>query len=116
MVGCCQAHRRVFEPVGYPERNLRRRGTMPRTPRRSTLLLGLLGVAAAGALLVPTVQAYVEAPMSLGAIVTQSTNVVLMRVESVNKQNNSIVYRKVQDIKGKHPTDVIKHAIGRGGL
>lgn len=60
--------------------------------------------------------AYVEAPMSLGAIVQQSTNIVLMRVESVDKEKNLIIYRKVRDVKGKHPTDVIKHNIGRGGL
>lgn len=60
--------------------------------------------------------AYVEAAMSLGAVVAQSTNIVLMRVEAVDKQNNIIVYRKVSDIKGKHPQDVIKHNIGRGGL
>ncbi len=61
-------------------------------------------------------QAYVEAPMSLGAIVAQSTNVVLMRVESVDKEKNFIIYRKIRDIKGKHPQDVIVHNIGRGGL
>src|SRR5438105_4130439 len=61
-------------------------------------------------------RAYVEAPMSLGSVLAQSTNVVLMRVELVDKEKNLIVYRKVQDIKGKHNTDVIKHNIGRGGL
>ena len=60
--------------------------------------------------------AYVEAPMSLGAIIQQSTNIVLMRVESVDKEKNLIIYRKVRDVKGKHPQDVIKHNIGRGGL
>lgn len=60
--------------------------------------------------------AYVEAPMSLGAIVQQSTNIVLMRVESVDKEKNLILYRKVRDIKGKHPLDSIKHNIGKGGL
>lgn len=65
---------------------------------------------------VSPVLAYVEAPMSFGAIVAQSTNIVLMRVEAVDKEKNLIIYRKVQDIKGKHPTDVIKHNIGRGGL
>ena len=39
-----------------------------------------------------------------------------MRVEAVDQEKNLIIYRKVQDIKGKHPTDVIKHNIGRGGL
>jgi hypothetical protein len=75
-----------------------------------------LVVLLAGVLLVPAGLAYVEAPMSLGAVVAQSTNVVLVRVESVDKQKNLIVYRKVKDIKGKHPTDVIKHNIGRAGL
>lgn len=59
---------------------------------------------------------YVEAPMSLGAIVAQSSNIVLMRVEAVDKEKNLIIYRKVQDVKGKHPQEVIKHNIGRGGL
>src|SRR5436190_23504471 len=61
-------------------------------------------------------RAYVEAPMSLGAIVAQSTNIVLMRVEAVDKERNIIVYRKVRDIKGKHPQDQIVHNIGRGGI
>jgi len=54
--------------------------------------------------------------MSLGAIVMQSTNIVLMRVESVDKEKNLIIFRKVRDVKGKHPQDLIKHNIGRGGL
>ncbi len=74
----------------------------------------LLGMALAWT--IHRAHAYVEAPMSLGAIVQQSTNIVLMRVESVDKEKNLIIYRKVRDVKGKHPTDVIKHNIGRGGL
>jgi hypothetical protein len=60
--------------------------------------------------------AYVEAPMSLGSVIAQSTNVCSMVVTSVDKQKNLIVYKKVADIKGKHPTEVIKHNIGFGGL
>jgi hypothetical protein len=63
-----------------------------------------------------TSQAYVEAPYSLGSVIAQSSNVVLMRVEKVDKEKNLIIYRKVRDIKGKHPTEVIKHNIGRGGF
>src|SRR5262245_28672905 len=63
-----------------------------------------------------TSQAYVEAPMTLGAVITQSTNICSMVITKVDKQNNLIVYQKVADIKGKHPTDTIKHNIGRGGL
>jgi hypothetical protein len=67
-------------------------------------------------LLAPAAPAYVEAPMSLGSVIAQSTNVCAMVVTKVDRQNNLIVYQKVADIKGKHPTDVIKHNIGRGGL
>src|ERR1700757_4388156 len=63
-----------------------------------------------------SVQAYVEAPHSLGLICTLSTNIMVLRVEKVDRQNNLIIYRKVRDIKGQHPTDVIKHNIGRGGF
>ena len=61
-------------------------------------------------------RAYVEAPHSLGQVINLSTNVLLMRVEKIDRQKNLIIYRKVRDIKGKHPTDVIRHTIGRGGF
>ncbi len=60
--------------------------------------------------------AYIEAPFSLGKVMADSTNILLVRVESVDKEKNLIVYRKVRDIKGTHPGDVIKHNIGRGGF
>src|SRR6266478_345944 len=60
--------------------------------------------------------AYVEAPHSLGLVCTLSTNIMVLRVEKIDRQNNLIIYRKVRDIKGQHPTDVIKHNIGRGGF
>src|SRR5689334_4015397 len=65
--------------------------------------------------LVPRARAYVEAPHSLGQVITLSTNIVLVRVEKVDREKNLIIYHKVRDLKGKHPTDVIKHIIGRGG-
>ena len=61
-------------------------------------------------------RAYVEIPMSLGDVMRQSTNVVLMRVTKVDREKNLIIYTKVQDVKGKHPQAEIKHNIGRGGL
>jgi hypothetical protein len=60
--------------------------------------------------------AYVEAPMSLGAVIAQSSHILTMRVEKVDKEKNLIIFRKVQDLKGQHPGDVIKHIIGRGGF
>src|SRR5262249_61789873 len=41
---------------------------------------------------------------------------MVVRVEKVDKEKNLIIYRKVRDLKGVHPTDVIKHNIGRGGF
>ncbi len=60
--------------------------------------------------------AYVESPLSLGAMIAQSTNVVTMVVTKVDKQKNLIIFKKIQDVKGKHPQDEIKHNIGFGGL
>jgi hypothetical protein len=60
--------------------------------------------------------AYIEAAHSLGQVVVLSTNIMVVRVEQVDKTKNLIVYRKVRDIKGKHPTDIIRHNIGRGGF
>ncbi|MCI0700457.1 MAG: VCBS repeat-containing protein [Planctomycetia bacterium] len=61
-------------------------------------------------------QGYVEVPMTLGDMVRQSTHVCVMQVSKVDREKNLIIYTKVQDIKGKHPTNEIKHNIGRGGL
>jgi VCBS repeat protein/FG-GAP repeat protein len=75
------------------------------------------GAALAFALAFPLpAHAYVEAPMSLGDIIRQSTNIVQMQVVKVDREKNLIIYQKLQDIKGKHPADQIKHNIGRGGL
>ena len=81
------------------------------TPRR---WLAPLAVLLAAVFTAPA-HAYVEAPHSMGMIVNLSTNVVLMQVEKVDKEKNLIIFRKVKDIKGVHPTDLIKHNIGRGG-
>jgi hypothetical protein len=60
--------------------------------------------------------AYVEAPMSFGSLVQQSTVVCTMVVEKVDKANQLIVYRKVADVKGKMEQTTIKHNIGKNGL
>src|SRR5260370_29201031 len=86
---------------------------MQRHPRLILVSI-VLAVVIAFSWMTQKIQAYVEAPMSLGAIVAQSTNVVLMRVEKVDKDKNIIVYRKIRDIKGKHEQEGIKHNIGRG--
>jgi hypothetical protein len=64
----------------------------------------------------PPVHAYVEAPHSLGQVISLSTNIMVCRVEKVDKEKNLIIYKKVKDLKGTHPGDVIRHNIGRGGF
>ncbi len=77
----------------------------------------LLAIVLAIALFAPRpASAYVEAPMSLGSVLAQSTNVCLMTVTKVDKTQNLIIFQKTLDVKGKHPQDTIKHNIGRGGL
>jgi hypothetical protein len=60
--------------------------------------------------------AYIEAPYPLGRLLAESTNVLVAQIEKTDKEKNLIIFRKVQDIKGKHPTDVIRQNIGKGGF
>jgi hypothetical protein len=66
--------------------------------------------------LVPGGRAYVEERYTLARVVNESTNIVLVKVKRVNKERKLIIYDKVADIKGKHPSDVIKHNVGVGGF
>lgn len=85
---------------------------------RSFWLVGLAILVVAVVVLFCTTPspAYIEAPHSFGQVVAQSTNIVVMRVEKVDKEKNLIIYRKVEDLKGKHPQEEIKHNIGKAGF
>ena len=61
-------------------------------------------------------RAYVEVAYALGRIMEESTNILVMQVESVDKQKGLIVYRKVRDLKGTNRGDQIKHDIGQRGF
>lgn len=61
-------------------------------------------------------QAYVEVPYTLGRIVHESTHIVLMEVAKINTEKNLVIFKKVADLKGKHPKDEIKHNIGKRGF
>src|SRR5262249_32301413 len=95
----------------HPLLTIRRRLFVALTLLAAALLVAVLLTACPQAAL-----AYVEAPHSLGQVITLSTNVMVLRVEKVDKEKNLIIYHKVRDLKGQHPTDVIKHTIGRGGF
>jgi hypothetical protein len=57
---------------------------------------------------------YIEVPYTLGRLAQESTHIVVMKVEKVNKERKLIYYKKVADLKGKHPTEDIKHVITNG--
>jgi hypothetical protein len=84
--------------------------------RRFLFCLAILAVAALATLWPERSLAFVEIPYTLGKVINDSTNILVLRVEKVNKENNQIIFRKVEDLKGKHPTDVIKHNIGKAKL
>ena len=61
-------------------------------------------------------EAYIEAPYTMGRIVNESTNIVVMRVDRVDREKNLLFYRKVRDLKGTCPMEEVKHSIGKGGF
>jgi len=76
----------------------------------------LLAVAILTLLASTAARAYIEAPYALGRVILEATNIVLVKVEKVDNERNLIIYQKLADIKGKHPTPQIKHNIGKGGF
>src|SRR5262245_36254504 len=83
---------------------------------RLSILLALLAGLLALALVERPAEAYVEARYTLARIVHESTNIVLVKVDKVNKERKLIYYKKVADLKGLHPTDDIRHNVGVGGF
>jgi FG-GAP-like repeat len=72
---------------------------------RFILLLSVL-------LFVPRAGAYVEAPHSFGQVINLSSHIMVLRVERVDRAKRIILYRKVRDLKGKYPQEVIRHNLG----
>lgn len=59
---------------------------------------------------------YIEVPMSLGYIIQQSVNIVVLEVEKVDHQGNIIHFTKVKDLKGVHPSERVVQNIARKGF
>jgi hypothetical protein len=79
--------------------------------KRAAFVAACLALLAAG----PAARAYVEVPYSLGRICQESTNIVVVEVVKVNTEKGLIIFKKVEDLKGKHPQAEIKHNIGKRG-
>lgn len=90
------------------------RSINPLTARLSVALATVLTATLLS--LTPRSQAYIEAPHSFGQVVAQSSNILVMQVEKVDRERNLIIYRKVRDVKGVHQGDIIKHNIGKAGF
>src|SRR5262249_37775497 len=57
--------------------------------------------------------AYIDSPpATLGSLCTMSPYILLVRVERVDREKGIIVFRKVRDLKGKYPRDVLKLSYG----
>jgi hypothetical protein len=80
--------------------------------KRTSLALALLAVLLAA----PPSDAYIEAAFTLGRLCADSTNILVIQVEKVDKENNRILYKKVRDIKGTHPSEVLRHNIAKAGF
>ena len=67
------------------------------------------------ALLCPSqAYAYVDGSPTLGSVIRDSSNIVVLEVTKVSAEKRVIIYKKVADLKGQHPTDEVRHAIGEG--
>jgi len=89
------------------------------TVKTSQRVLVVLGIVAGSLLLLGwpgQSWAFVEIPYTLGKICNDSTNILVIQIEKVDKEKNAIIYKKIEDLKGKHPTDVIRHNIGKAQL
>jgi HEAT repeat protein len=58
---------------------------------------------------------YIDRAPTLGRLLNDSTNVVVLRVEKVRQDRHAIIYSKVANLKGQHAGDQVKHEIA-GGL
>ena len=53
-------------------------------------------------------------PATLGMMCLWSTHVTITKIERVDRDKNVIFFRKVQDVKGRWPAEVIKHVFPPG--
>ena len=73
-----------------------------------------VGVLLATAALAGPARAYVDCALTLGQIVRDSANVVVLRVEQVSREKQVVVFSKVADLKRHSPDGLVKHLIACG--
>jgi HEAT repeat protein len=58
--------------------------------------------------------AYLAAMPTLGKIITDSSNIVVLQVDKVNRDKQVVVFKKLADLKGKALPEVVKHKLTDG--
>jgi hypothetical protein len=54
---------------------------------------------------------YLAAMPTLGKITVDSSNIVVLQVDKVNREKRIVVFKKVADLRGKGLPDVVKHRL-----
>jgi HEAT repeat protein len=57
---------------------------------------------------------YIAAMPTLGKIITDSSNIVVLQVDKVSREKQVVIFKKVADLKGKGLPDVVKHKLTDG--
>src|SRR5260370_23611695 len=83
-------------------------------PRTTMTITRLLYLGAVLFIFASPAQAYIDTAPTLGRVLNDSTNVVVLQVEKVSKERRVIIYRKVADLKGVFAADHVKHGITDG--
>jgi HEAT repeat protein len=64
-----------------------------------------------------TARAYLEVSWivpTLGRVVNQSTRIVVLQLDRVSREKQVITWKKIEDLKGKGPDEIVKHKLTNG--
>jgi HEAT repeat protein len=75
--------------------------------RSLAALVFLLGAAAPSG-------AYIDSSLTLGKLIADANNIVVLRVDKVSREKQVVVFTKVADLKGKDAPEVVKHKLTDG--
>lgn len=73
-----------------------------------------VGVLVTSVALAAPARAYVDCALTLGQLVRDSANIMVLQVEQVSREKQVVVFRKVADLKGHSPDSPVKHLVARG--
>src|SRR5260221_7694631 len=59
----------------------------------------------------PRALAYIDRAVTLGGVVRESQNILLVEVEKFSRDKNAVILKKVRDLKGQTDAAPIKHQL-----